>query len=151
MKRSACTAVLLLAAAGSSLATDCQVKGFEFIAAARDNMLSVLTAKVTDGQGECTVVSDALVSGGAASGPGVTCEATFFAGAALKEPWKIQKIKFGGAPVVFAPPPGFPSQSLQVTVQTRADASSATSLSLEHVLLTTTQPNCRNWRDAFKG
>jgi hypothetical protein len=96
------------------------------------------------------VVGDAVVAGGAADGTGVTCEATFFPGATLKAPWKMRKIRFGGAQVTFTPAPAFPTASAQVTVQVQVDAAMASSLGVHQVLLTTTESHCRNWRNAFK-
>lgn len=142
----ACAAALpLLAWAG-----ECPVKGFEFVRAARDNMWSVLSARAVQGEGGCDIVNDALVSAGAKDGPGVTCEATFFHGGTLKAPWKIKKIRFAGADVELVPVPQFPTQAAQVTVRTRAQAAMATALTIEQVVLVTTDTGCSHWQAAFK-
>jgi hypothetical protein len=143
--------VAVCAAPGLAGATSCPLKGFEFIAVARDNMWSILSTKTLEGKGACSVLGDSLVVAAAVAGQGVTCEATFFGGATLKGPWKLQKIKFGGADVVFTPPPSLPSQEAQVTVKATVDVAVASSVVVEQVVLTTTESSCKNWRDAVGG
>jgi hypothetical protein len=152
MKSPQCIACfcLVLAHAGA-WGLECEIKGFEFLAAAKDNMWPAPEAKRVDGQGDCSVVGNSVVSAGAIDGEGVTCEAMFFGSTKLKSPWKVQQIKFSGASATFTTPPAFPASSAQIVVKTKAGPLASTSLNVTGVVLVTTEANCQNWRDALKG
>ena len=75
--------------------------------AATDSMWAVVESRVLAGNGGCSVVGSAVLSAGAATGDGVTCESTYFRGAKLKANWKIERMQFAGAEAKFPPrPPG---------------------------------------------
>jgi hypothetical protein len=131
-------------------AIDCPVKGPEFLKAATDSMWTVVESKVFAGDGGCSIVGNAVLSSGAATGNGVTCEVTYFRGGKLKPNWSIERMQFAGADVKFpAKPPG--DVGAQVLVQTRAERDTATSLNVVGVTLSTAEADCTNWRTALIG
>ena len=132
-------------------AIECPVKGPEFLKAATESMWTVVEARVLSGDGGCSLVGNSVLSSGAKTGDGVTCEIAYFRGGKLKAPWKFERIQFAGADVKFpAPSPNSDSGAL-VVVQTRAEREASSSLNVVGVTLSTSESDCRNWRGALVG
>lgn len=145
------TVAALAAAHGFAGAVECPVKGPEFLKAATDSMWAVVESKVLSGDGGCSVVGSAVLSSGAATGDGVTCESTYFRGGKLKANWKIERMQFAGAEVKFPPRPPGGDGGAQVVVRTRAERDTSNSLNVVGVTLSTTEGDCTAWRAALIG
>ena len=145
------TVAALTAAHGIAGAVECPVKGPDFLKAATDSMWAVVESRVLTGNGGCSVVGSAVLSAGAATGDGVTCESTYFRGAKLKANWKIERMQFAGAEAKFPPRPPGGDGGAQVVVQTRAERDTSSSLNVVGVTLSTTDGDCTAWRAALIG